>query len=203
MRHLLFVLAIAAAPMAVPLPVTTAVARAATVTALGDLSSYRTIVADTLAIALSGDFPAAEKRITDFEKAWDDAEATMRPRNTASWTTLDHAADAALDALRAGSPTRDTVVPALNTLLAALGDPAAAAPAATTFSVTNADGSPVPCETTLQELRRVLATATPAEADRSKFEELQAKGIERCNADDDKRADRFFSEALALLGHRS
>ena len=88
MRHLLFVLAVAAAPTAVPLPVTTAVARAATVAAPGDLSSYRTVVADTLAIALSGDFPAAEKRITDFEKAWDDAEATMRPGNTASWTAL-------------------------------------------------------------------------------------------------------------------
>jgi len=26
------------------------------------------------------------------------------------------------------------------------------------------------------------------------------KGIERCNADDDKRADDFFAQAMAIMG---
>ena len=37
------------------------------------------IAADTLTIAKSGDFVAAEQRITDFETSWDAAESTMRP----------------------------------------------------------------------------------------------------------------------------
>ena len=32
--------------------------------------------------------------------------------------------------------------------------------------------------------------------------ELQTKGTERCNADDDKRADAFFADALKLAGKK-
>ena len=46
---------------------------------LGDLTSMEAIVAETTAIAASGDMVAAEARITGFETAWDDAAALTRP----------------------------------------------------------------------------------------------------------------------------
>ncbi len=59
----------------------------------------------------------------------------------------------------------------------------------------------VPCEEMLQQLRDAEATATNvSDADKAKIADLETKGIERCNADDDKRADAFFAEALAILG---
>jgi hypothetical protein len=33
-----------------------------------------------------------------------------------------------------------------------------------------------------------------------KVADLETKGIERCNADDDKRADGFFADALKIMG---
>ena len=61
---------------------------------LGDLSNLKTIVADVQKIAETGDLAAAKERIADFETAWDDAEATMRPLNEAGWGHVDDAADA-------------------------------------------------------------------------------------------------------------
>ncbi len=178
---------------------------AVVVTELGDMSNFQTIVADTIDIATTGDLAAAEKRITDFEAAWDAAAAALRPLSTDKWTFIDHAADAAIEGLRASPPDAATVTPALQALLAALENPGAttaATPAgAAPFAIINADGSPVPCEVTLKELRTVLDATSPPAADKAKVDELQNKGIERCNADDDKRADGFFSQALAILGH--
>ena len=57
-----------------------------------------------------------------------------------------------------------------------------------------------PCEDLLQKLRTAKADAKLSEADQTKVDELEAKGIERCNADDDRRADEFFNEALKVLG---
>ncbi|MGO4840690.1 hypothetical protein AB4144_51415, partial [Rhizobiaceae sp. 2RAB30] len=59
----------------------------------------------------------------------------------------------------------------------------------------------VPCETMLKDLRTARETSKPSDADRTKVDELEKKGIERCNADDDKRADDFFQLALKILGH--
>lgn len=60
----------------------------------------------------------------------------------------------------------------------------------------------VPCEDMLKELRdaQATATATVDAATEDKIAALEAKGVERCNADDDKRADAFFAEAMELLG---
>ena len=58
----------------------------------------------------------------------------------------------------------------------------------------------VPCEDMLKELRATLSKAAPSDADKATVADLQAKGIERCNADDDKRADDFFAQALKILG---
>ena len=87
---------------------------------LGDLSPMIAIVSDVQKIAATGDFKAAAVRITDWETAWDDAEAGMRPLNPDSWGKIDHASDAALKSLRRGTPDAATVTPALAALLAAL-----------------------------------------------------------------------------------
>jgi len=58
----------------------------------------------------------------------------------------------------------------------------------------------VPCEKMLSDLRAAEKAMQLNEADTAKVAELEDKGIERCNADDDKRADTFFAEALKLLG---
>ena len=67
-------------------------------------------------------------------------------------------------------------------------------------AITDANGRALPCEDLLADVRATAAVSPASEADKPKFEELQAKGIERCNADDDKRADEFFAQALALMG---
>lgn len=86
-------------------------------------------------------------------------------------------------------------------LLATLVAPAAALTpamaASAVFAVTNADGSPVSCEDALKALRTSATTQHPT--DQTKFDELVNKGMDRCNADDDKRADGFFADAFALL----
>ncbi|MBB3932428.1 photosystem II stability/assembly factor-like uncharacterized protein [Kaistia hirudinis] len=60
--------------------------------------------------------------------------------------------------------------------------------------------APAPCEDMLKEVRAAAATAKLSDADKAKVAALQDKGIERCNADDDKRADDFFGQALKLMG---
>lgn len=58
----------------------------------------------------------------------------------------------------------------------------------------------VPCEDMLKEVRATMETAKLSDADKAKVSELEAKGVERCNADDDQRADGFFAEALKIMG---
>lgn len=58
----------------------------------------------------------------------------------------------------------------------------------------------VPCEDVLAELRTAKAAATVNDDVRAKVEALEAKGVERCNADDDRRADAFFAEAIEAMG---
>ncbi len=90
---------------------------------LGDLSPMIAIVADVQKVAATGDFAAASTRITEWETAWDAAEPGMRPLNPTAWGNIDQASDHALKSLRKGTPTADTVNPALDVLLAALNNP--------------------------------------------------------------------------------
>jgi len=66
--------------------------------------------------------------------------------------------------------------------------------------LSSAFATSTPCETTLKNLRAAEATAKLNDADKNKVSELETKGIERCNADDDKRANEFFDQALKVLG---
>ena len=93
---------------------------------LGDLSAMQTVIKDTLAIAEKGDLAAAEKRVTDFETLWDEAEPTLRPINKDAWSNIDAASDGALKALRSKTPDAAKVKTTLATLLGALTDPSKA-----------------------------------------------------------------------------
>jgi len=67
---------------------------------LGDLSAFRQIAEDTLALVRNGNLTEAKSRIRDLESAWDIVEARMKPMNPEKWTSLDHSIDLALKKLR-------------------------------------------------------------------------------------------------------
>src|SRR5260370_16724567 len=87
---------------------------------LGDLSSFRTIAADTLAIVNAANLARAKARIKDLETTWDRAEARLRPHDPQRWLVIDRAIDAALAQLRADRPQGSAAKDALQNLLASL-----------------------------------------------------------------------------------
>lgn len=89
-------------------------------TALGDLSTFKAIAADTLRITKAGDLPAAKKRIKDLETSWDQAAPRLRTRNADAWKTVDKAIDRALSELRAGKPAASSSTQALTDLMAVI-----------------------------------------------------------------------------------
>ena len=182
-----------------------AAATASPVAGLGDMSAFSGIVTDVQAIAAKGDLAAAKTRIKDFETAWDDQAATLRSLDGNAWGTIDDAADAALGALRAGTPNATSVDTTLAALQATLTSPvvANAAPVAATLvsgiAVTDTNGRALPCEVMLKSVADGLTTAKLSDADRVAATGFQTKALERCNADDDQRADGFSAQALALV----
>ncbi len=86
---------------------------------LGDLTPFRVITADTLAIVQTGDITAARARIKDLETSWDRAESTLKPKDKASWTRLDGKIDNALTDLRMPNPKTTACEASLKDLLAA------------------------------------------------------------------------------------
>ena len=90
---------------------------------LGDLSTFKTIIADVEALVGKGDMPGAAKRITDFESAWDQAETAIRPLNQSEWGNIDQASDGALSAVRSSKADPAKAKEALTTLMDELNDP--------------------------------------------------------------------------------
>jgi hypothetical protein len=178
---------------------------AAPVASLGDLSNLKTIVADTTAIAKTGDMAATEKRITDFETAWDDAQEKMRPLNPEAWGVVDGAADQAIRSVRAATPDVSAVKLALLGLSAALDNPTPEGSKAGTIikvagiTVTDANGHALPCETMLAPLRDSIINGKVAQANLVAANDFVTKATERCNADDDTHADEFSAQGLALV----
>lgn len=99
-------------------------ATSAKTTDLGDLSAFKTIIADVQALASKGDLAAASKRITDYETAWDRAQTAIRPLNPNDWNNIDAASDDALKALRKSAPSAAEVNKTLAALAAVLTNPA-------------------------------------------------------------------------------
>jgi hypothetical protein len=167
---------------------------------------FATIATDLQAIVATGDLVAAKIRIADLETAWDDAQPTLQPLNPADWGNVDGAIDDALKALRAGTPDTNTATTTLAALQTALADTSmgSAAPtgAATLVSgvvTTDANGRTLPCEVMLETFRTTLASATLTDGNRATVDELEVKGTERCNADDDTRAADFVAQGIALM----
>ncbi|MGV3549606.1 hypothetical protein [Rhizobium sp.] len=109
--------------LAVILPLTAATSAMAA-SKLGDMASFEAIATDTLLLVDKGDMKGAEKRITDFESAWDNAEPTLYPKDKGAWSTIDDAADAAISSLRAGNPDPVDVQKTVSALLDTLNDAA-------------------------------------------------------------------------------
>lgn len=87
---------------------------------LGDVTGFRTITQDTLALVNSGKLEDAKTRAADLEHDWDVAQARLKPKNPAKWTELDDAIDKVLRQLRAVSPNLAACKSSLEALLAVL-----------------------------------------------------------------------------------
>ncbi|MFJ6322026.1 MULTISPECIES: hypothetical protein [unclassified Rhizobium] len=72
--------------------------------------------------------------------------------------------------------------------------------AAAGFTAAGARAANVPCEEMLKDMRAAKASATLSDANKTKVNDLEAKAVERCNADDDARSDKFSSDAMAIMG---
>src|SRR3981189_3762107 len=88
-----------------------------------DISPFRRIAEDTLAIVDAGNLKRAKARIKDLETDWDRAEAKLRPRSPEQWRTINKPIDAALQQLRAVSPQAAAAKDTLQNLLVALNRP--------------------------------------------------------------------------------
>jgi uncharacterized membrane protein YkoI len=118
---------------------------------LGDLSPFRTIAADTLAIVETGNLDHAKARIKDLETKWDRAEPKLRPRNPERWRAIDKAIDAALTQLRADRPQAPAAKEALTNLLASFDRPEQ--------SATAAAGSPAAIDLARLSVTDIIAAA--------------------------------------------
>ncbi|GLK90780.1 protein translocase subunit SecF [Pseudomonas turukhanskensis] len=131
---------------------------AAQATSLGDLSSFRAIAVDTLAIVGGGDLKAARSRITDLETAWDQAEEALQPRSPADWTAVDKAIDRALSQLRSGKPDAAGCAQALETLIAKIDSKQPTGAASAAIAAPSSLGDMRPFKVIIADTEKLLDT---------------------------------------------
>jgi hypothetical protein len=86
-----------------------------------NISEFRTIASDTLALVRNGDQAGAAKRATDLETAWDDNQAALNAADCHAWAFIDKQIDPVLSAVRTSNPHPATEQKALQNLLVTLG----------------------------------------------------------------------------------
>ncbi len=124
MKKLLMTLALFATPIAASTVVALQPAMAATtISKLGDLSTMRKIVADTLGLVEAGKTQDAVKRITEFETEWDHNEKKLRKLDTQMWRKLDEQSDVALSTVRYPASTPDEMKRDLSDFIKMLDNP--------------------------------------------------------------------------------
>ena len=84
------------------------------------VSSFRSIAVDTLALVQQGDQQGAAARVTDLETAWDDGQEALNAADCQAWAFVDQQIDPVLSAVRAGSPDPTEEEQVLDDLLATL-----------------------------------------------------------------------------------
>lgn len=89
--------------------------------ALGDLSTFKTIAQDTLDMLDRGEQSRATTRVGDLEYEWDIAQARLKSKDKAQWSSIDGKIDTVLRELRAVHPSTANEKSALEALLAVLG----------------------------------------------------------------------------------
>jgi len=85
---------------------------------LGDLSAFRQIAQDTLALVRAGDMSRAKARVGDLEFAWDNAAARLRSMNREKWSSVDDSIDDVLRKLRAVRQDSSACTKSLESLIA-------------------------------------------------------------------------------------
>ncbi len=132
----------------------------------------------------------------------------MRPKAPDAWGNVDAAADDALSALRnEAARSRRGDGDARSALLRA-GRPRRATPAQAARSAwcpaspsPTRTATPSPARRCSTDIRTALASGSLDATKQAAATDFQAKATERCNADDDTRADAFSAQALAIAGH--
>ncbi len=81
-----------------------------------------------------------------------------------------------------------------NTLLILTACAALASFSATAFAASD------PCEERIAAMRAEMLVTKISAADMELVKALETKSLERCNADDDKRADGFVADAMKIMG---
>tara|TARA_R110000787_G_scaffold97377_2_gene200993 strand:+ start:6742 stop:7398 length:657 start_codon:yes stop_codon:yes gene_type:complete len=176
---------------------------------LGDMSAFVAITSDVQKRASQNDLPNAQARITDLETAWDEQAKALRQANAAAWGNVDEAIDNALSAIRAKTPDPAKVDQTLTILQEKLANPSGSdgmkknGTQVTVAGIvtTDANGRALPCEVMLDQFRTARAAAHILPANVDRVDTLEVKGTERCNADDDTRADDFFAQGIALMSN--
>ncbi|GIF23482.1 putative membrane-anchored protein [Actinoplanes tereljensis] len=98
----------------------TTVKQAHPATQLGDLTKFATITADLQSKVAANDLAGGKTRVKDLEVSWDDAEAGLKPRDSAKWHVLDGEIDAVLTSLRAANPSQADCAGSLTALTTTL-----------------------------------------------------------------------------------